>query len=162
MNALVSEGSYLFSGSQDGTVRQWDAKTYDCIKIFRRADGLKAWVSALACNGNTLIAGYVGDRGRFSTLQGWSLGTGQALAPFSDCINDVNALAIVGEEIVTAHSFRAGIGQPSLAIHSLVTGRKTAAVGGVDGVMLDLKYYEDKLYGAGGEGVLGVVVGADI
>lgn len=156
INALIFRGSHLFSGSQDGTVRQWDPETYSCIRVLNRSDGLKAWVTALACNEKVLFAGYVGDRGRFETLQGWSLNSGETITPFVDCISDVNAIALFGDNVITAHSFRKGSGISSLAIHSTVTGKKIAVLDGIDGTMLDIKYQNGKLYGAGGEGVLGV------
>lgn len=156
VNALMFHGPYLFSGSQDGTVRQWDPDTYGCLKIFNRSDGLKVWVMSLACNENVLFAGYSGDRGRFETLQGWSLNSGETIVPFTDCKSDVNALAVIGDNVITAHSYRKGSGITSLAIHSMVTGKKTAVLNGIDGTMLDIKYQNGKLYGAGGEGVLGI------
>lgn len=156
VNALVYQEPYLFSGSQDGTVRQWDTATYDCINIFNRPDGIKAWVLALARNENAIFAGYAGNRGQHPTLQGWSLQTGQPLMSFADCVHDVNAIALTNDSVVTAHNFRAGLGLSSLWVHSPVTGMKTAELGGVDGTMLDIKYHDGKLYGAGGEGILGI------
>ena len=153
VNALVSQGPYLFSGSQDGTVRQWDSKTYDCIRVFNRPDSLKAWVMDVACNENAIFAGYAGDRGSFTTLQGWSMNSGGTIGPFSDCVSDVNALSLSGDNIIIAQSFR---NAPSLAIYSPLTGKKTATLSGIDGAMLDVKCQKGKIYGGGREGVLGV------
>ncbi|MDD5018345.1 MAG: hypothetical protein PHO15_09630, partial [Eubacteriales bacterium] len=156
VNALIFHGPHLFSGSQDGTVKQWDTKTYSNIETFYRSDGVKAWVESLDCSEDTLFAGYTGDRGRFETLQSWPLKSSETLVPFTDCKNDVNALALFGDKIITAHNFRKGIGLSSLAVHSLLTGKKTATLEGIDGTIADIKHQNGKIYSAGGEGVLGV------
>lgn len=154
VNALIFRDPYLYSGSQDGSVKQWDPKTYRCLKILNRSDGINAWVMAIACNEKALFAGYAGDRGRFETLKGWSLNSNETIAPFVDCKSDVNAIVLFGDNVITAHSLRNV--SSNIVIHSMVTGKKTVALAGVNGTILDIKCQKEKLYGAGGEGVLGV------
>merc|ERR1711916_150588 len=57
MNVSFVRGTHsLFSTSKDGTIKYWDADTYECIQILRGHHG-EIWASALSRFGDMLVTG---------------------------------------------------------------------------------------------------------
>jgi WD40 repeat protein len=74
---LVEDENTLFSGSMDNTVRQWDLKTGDCIKVYQGHDGEILFIRKIP--GQNLII----TASRDYTLRVWELFSNTCIAVLS-------------------------------------------------------------------------------
>jgi WD40 repeat protein len=89
VTSLAVSGEWLFSGSQDNTVKQWDIATGSCLQTF---SGDRAWVTSLAVSGEWLFAGSMDN-----TIKQWEISTGQCLQTFSGHQDSVTSISVSGE-----------------------------------------------------------------
>jgi predicted NACHT family NTPase len=89
VTALAVSGEWLFSGSDDRTVKQWQIETGECR---RTLSGHQDWVTALAVSGEWLFSGS-GDE----TVKQWQIETGECRRTLSGHQDWVRSLAVSGE-----------------------------------------------------------------
>lgn len=84
--AFSPDARFLFSGSMNGEVRQWEVQTRRQV---RQYDGVKQGIRAVATNQDWLVAG-----GEAKTVWLWNIDTAQPRAILRDFLGEISALAI--------------------------------------------------------------------
>jgi WD40 repeat protein len=89
VRSIAVSGAYLFSGSFDKTVKQWEIHTGKCLQTF---SGHIFGVDSIAISGESLFSG-----GGDNTIKRWDITTGQCLHTFNGHRDSVYSIAISGE-----------------------------------------------------------------
>lgn len=95
VKAILLVGKFLFSGSADAHIRQWDIQTGECVR------DLKAHTRSVEClavseDGKTLFSAS-SDR----TIRKWDIESGQVLKVYEGHETNVYALTVWDEEMWT-------------------------------------------------------------
>jgi WD40 repeat protein len=89
VTSIAVSGEWLYSGSHDNTVKQWEIATGHCVQTF---SGHQAWVTSIAVSGEWLYSG-----SRDKTIKQWEIATGQCVQTFSGHQAWVTSIAVSGE-----------------------------------------------------------------
>jgi WD40 repeat protein len=94
VNSLTVANGQLFSGSDDHTIRMWDIKTQQCLKVFAGHQGA---VDCIAVASENLFSGSI-DR----TIRMWNTKTGECLKVFEGHKLKVNCIIIEGNKLISS------------------------------------------------------------
>jgi WD40 repeat protein len=89
VNSVAVSGEWLFSASNDKTLKQWDIATGRCLRTFT---GHNSSVSSVAVSGEWLFSASDDE-----TVKQWDIATGLCLCTFTGHDNLVNSVAVSGE-----------------------------------------------------------------
>ncbi|WP_309728612.1 hypothetical protein [Chamaesiphon sp. OTE_75_metabat_556] len=89
VNSIAISGEWLFSGSIDNTVKQWEIATGRCLQTF---SGHQNSVTSIAMSGKWLFSGSSDN-----TVKQWEIATGRCLQTFCGHQNSVTSIALSGE-----------------------------------------------------------------
>jgi WD40 repeat protein len=89
VSSLAVSGEWLFSGSHDGTVKQWETNTGQCLKTF---SGYQVAVTSISVSRKWLFSG-----GSDKTVKQWEIGKGYCLHTFHGHQDSVTSIAVSGE-----------------------------------------------------------------
>ncbi len=89
VSSLAINGEWLFSGSYDCTIKQWEISTGKCLQTF---NDHQYSVNSIAISGEWLFSGSDDN-----TIKQWDISTGKCLHTFTGHQSWVNSIAISGE-----------------------------------------------------------------
>jgi WD40 repeat protein len=96
VTSLAVSGEWLYSGSWDNTVKQWEIPTGCCLQTFI---GHQDWVTSVAVSGQWLYSGSADN-----TVKQWEIPTGRCLQTFSGHDYAVTSLAVSGQWLYAGSS----------------------------------------------------------
>ncbi|KAJ1556297.1 hypothetical protein HK405_003049 [Cladochytrium tenue] len=111
VSCLAFTGGCVYSGSKDGTIKEWDVETGKCLRTFV---GHTRWVRAICVGNGRLFSGSWDD-----TVREWDLETGSCVRVFEGAHDlGINAV-LVDEEGGRLYS---GSDDRTVAVYSLDSG----------------------------------------
>ncbi|HSW87447.1 MAG TPA: hypothetical protein VLG49_08130, partial [Rhabdochlamydiaceae bacterium] len=139
-DALCMDENFLYSGSQDNTIRIWDLKTNQCVGILQ---GHSLAVMCLCIDKNFLYSG-----SKDQTIKVWNRNTGNYIATLKGHEGFVNCLWIDGNFLYS------GSGDATIRIWDIRTNECVEIFQGHDDSVLCIWIEEDILYSGSWDGTI--------
>lgn len=101
VNAVVYHRETIFSASDDSTVRSWDPKKGEKIRVYRAGASNNAWMTSIACDGPALFAS-----SSDGCAYAWEIATGRIMQAYVGHSGWVRSIAVHGasKRVYTAGS----------------------------------------------------------
>jgi WD40 repeat protein len=96
VTSIVVIEDWLFSGSEDKTIKQWNISTRKCIKTFT---GHLAPVTSIVVIEDWLFSG-----SKDKTIKQWDISTRKCIKTFTGHQDEVNSIAVIGEWLFSGSS----------------------------------------------------------
>ena len=130
--AFSPDGHSVLSGSNDKTIRLWDASTGRVLKTFQHSAAVLS--IAFSPDGRSVLSGS-GDK----TLKLWDVSTGQVLKTFQGHTSPVYSVAFSPD----GHSVLSGSGDKTLKLWDVLTGQVVRTFQGHTNAVRTVKFSPD-------------------
>ncbi|KAI9324791.1 quinon protein alcohol dehydrogenase-like superfamily [Zopfochytrium polystomum] len=111
VSCVAVTGGCIYSGSKDGTIKEWDIESGKCLRTFV---GHTRWVRSICVGNGRIFSGSWDD-----TVREWDLETGSCVRVF-DGAHDLGINAVLVDE--EANRLYSGADDRSIAVYNLNTG----------------------------------------